>query len=246
MQLCSRGIFIADILAPEYPRSQAVALASLLRRQWHVDDPSTDEPARAEPADEQYRRGSRAGEKIMNKRITAYLSLAAALAMSASTIARAAEPSMSSAPTAASERTAPTLAKRRGATARHAVAPSAATLGSSPRSLVVPTLGHAIAAPNAPSSDVAPSIDLDEAPPLPASNAPSMLARFANGPRTLVLSSALFEDREPLELLSSVLLPAARGVTIAQIQPEGAPAFRLTVRPTKIARGSGLVAVGQF
>jgi len=190
----------------------------------------------------------------MKDRITVCLSLAAALAMSASTVARAGEPSTSGDPSTSSaptrgEPAARTVANRSRATAHHGGPPSATARDNSPTLLVspgVPPLGQVLSVPRAPSSDVSPSIDLDRAPAPPASHAPALLAGLANGPRTLVLSDALFEDRAPLELLSSVLLPAARGVTIAQIQTEGAPAVRLTVRPTKITRGSGLVAVGQF
>ena len=67
-----------------------------------------------------------------------------------------------------------------------------------------------------------------------------------NGMDAVELAQRLFDDQTPAELFTSVIAPAARGVTLAQIQPEGAPAVTLTVRPTKITRGSGLVAVGLF
>ncbi|HWO10646.1 MAG TPA: hypothetical protein VNN80_14235 [Polyangiaceae bacterium] len=159
----------------------------------------------------------------MNERTTTCLSLAAALALSASSVASAEDLSASRAPSVGSGRAARVEPLQRPA---HA----APTLESSPRRFVAhdpPLPGGA----STPSSN-----------PLPA------LAKLTKGPRTLVLSDELFEGREPLELLSSVILPAARGVTIAQIQPEGAtlPAVTLTVRPTKIKQGGGLVAVAQF
>jgi hypothetical protein len=66
------------------------------------------------------------------------------------------------------------------------------------------------------------------------------------GAEALAAAERLLGDGVPLELLQSVIVPAARGVTIAEIQTEGAGAVTLSVRPTKITRGSGLVATAQF
>jgi len=76
--------------------------------------------------------------------------------------------------------------------------------------------------------------------------AASPAVEAASEPKTLVLSEELFAERSPMELFNSVIVPAARGVTIAQIETEGFSPVTLAVRPTKITRGGGLVAVGQF
>lgn len=62
----------------------------------------------------------------------------------------------------------------------------------------------------------------------------------------LAAAARLLGEGAPLDLLQSVIVPAARGVTIAEIQTEGEGAVTLSVRPTKITRGSGLVATGKF
>lgn len=105
--------------------------------------------------------------------------------------------------------------------------------------------------PAEPSVDLLPASSADTAPSSTSADADANTGATGAGatssPKTLVLSDRLFADRTPEELFSSVLVPAARGVTLAQIQPDdGAPVVTLTVRPTKITRGSGLVAVGKF
>jgi len=92
-----------------------------------------------------------------------------------------------------------------------------------------------------------------EAPEVPAPGAHPVRATSDEAPdhatgdeHALEVAGRLLGDGVPLQLLQSVIVPAARGVTIAEIQTEGEAAVTLSVRPTKITRGSGLVAVGRF
>lgn len=94
---------------------------------------------------------------------------------------------------------------------------------------------------------------LSEAPEVPAPSAPPVPATSDEAPEQSTGDEAALQAAErllgngvPLQLLQSVIVPAARGVTIAEIQTEAAGAVTLSVRPTKITRGSGLVAVGRF
>ena len=94
---------------------------------------------------------------------------------------------------------------------------------------------------------------LSEAPEVPAPSAPPVRATTDEAPAAstgdeaaIQAAERLLGDGVPLQLLQSVIVPAARGVTIAEIQTESAGAVTLSVRPTKITRGSGLVAVGKF
>lgn len=59
-----------------------------------------------------------------------------------------------------------------------------------------------------------------------------------------LLPELILRNLEEVPLLAVMMLPVTEGVTITPA--EGLPAVTFAVKPTKITRGSGLVAVGKF
>ena len=210
----------------------------------------------------------------MNSRETGCLGVAAALALSAlAGDAVAEEAAGSRAPTSPAARPRSAQLTQSKARSRALEAKAAgplplarssapATLGPALPQLMPPLLALAPAV-SAPAGVVAAGADrvdtdlrekhLREAPEVPAPGAPPVqtasdetTASTSDDQQALEVAQRLLGDGVPLDLLESVIVPAARGVTIAEIQTEGTAALTLSVRPTKITRGSGLVAVGKF
>jgi hypothetical protein len=59
-----------------------------------------------------------------------------------------------------------------------------------------------------------------------------------------LLPEAIFEKAEALPVLGMFVLPVTKGVTLDPGQ--GLPAITFAVKPTKITRGNGLVAIARF
>ena len=210
----------------------------------------------------------------MNSRETGCLGVAAALALSALAGDAAAEEaavSQTPASPAARPRSAPPThiePKAREQASTSATRPQLArTLAASspfdaPLAPLMPPLTPVVpvaAAAPLPGSDLTDSElreqHIREAPEVPAPGSPPVRATTEDEtpPRATTSDEAALEvaerllgDGVPLQLLQTVIVPAARGVTIAEIQTENVGAVTLSVRPTKITRGSGLVAVGRF
>lgn len=212
----------------------------------------------------------------MNARETGCWGVAAALALSAlAGDATAEEVAVSHAPVspAARARSAPlthtTSRARPRAAMSVAIQPELArsaalpgTLGAGLLPLTPPVLppvvtpagsGAAMRTGSNPADRQLREVHLSEAPAVPAAGSPPATSTDEETPADSPDSEAALDVAErllgngvPLQLLQSVIVPAARGVTIAEIQTEGAGAVTLSVRPTKITRGSGLVAVGRF
>ena len=62
--------------------------------------------------------------------------------------------------------------------------------------------------------------------------------------KVLLVTDGVFQGIGALQILGSFVFPETRAVTIAHA--DGTPAVSFTVMPTKITRGSGLVAMGKF
>jgi hypothetical protein len=62
--------------------------------------------------------------------------------------------------------------------------------------------------------------------------------------QTLLVADGIFQGLGALQVLGSFVLPERRALTIAR--SDGAPTLSFTIMPTKITRGSGLVAMGKF
>lgn len=210
----------------------------------------------------------------MNSRETGCLGVAAALALSAlAGDAAAEEVVVSHAPVspAARARSAPLAHTQSGARpraamsvathpqlARSAALPGTLDSGLLPLTPVLPpTVAPAGSAEMRTGSNPADTQlrekHLSEAPAVPAAGSPPATSTdeetrpdSPGSDAALNVAERLLGNGVPLQLLESVIVPAARGVTIAEIQTEGAGAVTLSVRPTKITRGSGLVAVGRF
>ena len=76
---------------------------------------------------------------------------------------------------------------------------------------------------------------------------PSDLACGDTCPKPLnlqLLPQALMRDLENYPVLDAVVTPVVTGVTVQTL--EGLPPVTITVKPTKIAQGSGLIAVTRF
>ncbi len=65
-----------------------------------------------------------------------------------------------------------------------------------------------------------------------------------NGNKLLLFTDGLLEDMGDLPVLGAFLLPVTEGVTIPTF--EGLTSLTFAVKPTKITRGSGVVAIGTF
>ena len=59
-----------------------------------------------------------------------------------------------------------------------------------------------------------------------------------------LLPAVIFEQLEELPVLGLFVIPVTKGVTIDP--GEGLPRLTFAVKPTKISRGSGLVAIARF
>jgi len=76
---------------------------------------------------------------------------------------------------------------------------------------------------------------------------PSELACGDTCPKPLnlqLLPQALMRDLENYPVLDAVVTPVVTGVTVQTL--EGLPPVTITVKPTKITQGSGLIAVTRF
>jgi hypothetical protein len=206
----------------------------------------------------------------MNSRETGLLGVAAALALSAlagDAAAEEADAAQTPASPAARPRSTPTTHTKAPARPHsasvsrpplaHTAAPGTFDAALAPLlppvlTAVAPMPAHPLTASEVSDRDIRQQ-HLRDAPDVPvAGSAPrpqttrDATPQPAGDERALEVAERVLGDGVPLQLLQTVIVPAARGVTIAEIQTESAGAVTLSVRPTKITRGSGLVAVGTF
>lgn len=73
--------------------------------------------------------------------------------------------------------------------------------------------------------------------------APSV-ARKSDAKKVPLLTEDILRELGQLPLIETMMVPVTRGVTIET--GDGTPALTFAVKPTKITRGSGLVAIGRF
>lgn len=108
-------------------------------------------------------------------------------------------------------------------------APSSATLALLP--------------PAPPSDDTPPAADVQRL--LTERPVPVTCTNPCGGPKKLPGAPAeLLRELGEVPVLGTVMVPVTRGVTIET--GAGKPTLTLAVKPTKITRGSGLVAIGRF
>ena len=84
----------------------------------------------------------------------------------------------------------------------------------------------------------------DEAPSDDAAAPPQAPKRKGAGNKLLLFTDGLLEDIGDVPVLGAFILPVTEGVTIPTF--EGLTSLTLAVKPTKITRGSGVVAIGTF
>jgi hypothetical protein len=80
------------------------------------------------------------------------------------------------------------------------------------------------------------------AAPEPARQLPK---QKGGGNKFLLFTDGLLEDMGELPVLGMFILPVTEGVTIPTFEGP-LTSLTLAVKPTKIARGSGVVAIGTF
>ena len=94
--------------------------------------------------------------------------------------------------------------------------------------------------PPPPAAD-APTTDVRELLSEPADRCAAPCVPLKKGPIT---DELLRQITEELPLIDTMMIPVTRGVTIEA--KDGSPALTLAVKPTKITRGSGIVAIKKF
>ena len=132
--------------------------------------------------------------------------------------------------------------KKRGAVAASSAPSPLRTLP--PRS--APTLLGSVSPRDAAvASVVAPSEDEpseDTATALAPTPQPAKLKSTGN--KLLMFTDGLLEDMGDVPVLGAFILPVTEGVTVPTF--EGLTSLTFAVKPTKITRGSGVVAIGTF
>ncbi|HTV17058.1 MAG TPA: hypothetical protein VMG12_00265 [Polyangiaceae bacterium] len=95
--------------------------------------------------------------------------------------------------------------------------------------------------PPPPPAPDAPTTDIRQLLSEPAESCAAPCVTLEKGPIT---DELLREITEELPVIETVMIPVTRGVTIEA--EDGSPAITLAVKPTKITRGSGIVAIKKF